>query len=97
MTNRDAQGRFVTGNQVALQGWAGLVRQRFGGDEATAKAWVGQLGRWAYGLNYRNADGQYMPWVKPGFRQHPGRPEQFTQDYNSRFDFTLADVPELEY
>jgi hypothetical protein len=38
-----------------------------------------------------------MPWVKPGFRQHPGQPEQFTQDYNSRFDFTLADVPELEY
>jgi hypothetical protein len=38
-----------------------------------------------------------MPWVKPGFRQHPGQPEQFAQEYNSRFAFTLADVPELEY
>lgn len=97
MSNRDYRGRFVPGNQVAALGWAGLVAKRFNNDQAAAKAWIGQLGRWAYGLNYRRADGEYMPWVKPGFRQHPGKPEQFAAEYAQRFEFTLADVPELEY
>lgn len=97
MTNRDSLGRFTPGNQVALLGWRGLVQRRFAGDQAAAKAWVAQLGRWAYGLSYRNANGQYMPWVKQPFRQHPGQPEQFAAEYARRFDFTLADVPELEF
>ncbi len=97
MTNRDSLGRFVQGNQIARQGWAGLVARRFQGDECAARAWVGQLGRWAYGLNYRRADGEYLPWVKPGFRQHPGQPESFAQEYSQRFEFSLGDVPEMRY
>lgn len=98
MTNRDAQGRFTTGNQIAALGWQGLVQRRFAGDRAAARAWVGQLGRWAYGLNYFDRHtGQYMPWVKPCFRQHPGQPEQFAARYWQRFEFSLADVQPMEF
>jgi hypothetical protein len=97
MTGRDNQGRFTSGNQVAALGWAGLVERRFAGDRAAARAWVGQLGRWAYGLNYRKPDGQYQPWVKPTFRQHPGQPETFTAEYRQRLEFSLSDVEPLAF
>lgn len=74
MRNRDALGRFTRGNTVAALGWHGLVRRRFQGNELAAKDWLGQLGRWSYGLNYFNrSTGQYAPWVKQPFRQQkPG-------------------------
>jgi len=53
MSNRDHRGRFMPGNQVAASGWAGLVQRRFGGDEATAKAWWGRMGAWHHDASYR--------------------------------------------
>ncbi|TXG77461.1 hypothetical protein E6Q11_02745 [Candidatus Dojkabacteria bacterium] len=97
MTNRDALGRFTTGNQVAYAGWQGLVQRRFAGDRAAARAWFAQLGRWAYGLNYRKPNGEYARWVKQPFRQHPGQPETFAAEYRQRFEFSLADVQPMEF
>lgn len=97
MTNRDSLGRFTTGNQVAALGWAGLVAKRFNNDQAAAKAWIGQLGRWAYAKQFVGTQTSMMAMRFATCFAHPGQPEQFASEYNSRFAFTLADVPEMEF
>lgn len=89
MSNRDEQGRFTQGHQIARLGWAGLVQRRFGGDEATCKAWWGAMGAWHYDAPYRAKGWGAVPF--------PGSPEQFCQRMNQRLDFTLADVSELAF
>lgn len=96
--DRDSKGRFLQGNSVAAEGFAGLVEQRFGGDEEMAKEWLVKVGRYAYGANYRNRDGSYPGWVKGCFRGHPGTPEQFQRDNDPKnLEFTLGDVGETEF
>jgi hypothetical protein len=93
MTGRDAQGRFTPGNQIAHSGWAGLVQRRFAGDEATAKLWVGQLGRWAYAKQFAGHQTPMMAYRAATCYAHPGQPEQYRQ----RFEFTLADIEPLAF
>lgn len=93
MNSRDAQGRFVTGNQVAYSGWAGLVQRRFAGDEQTAKLWFAQLGRWAYAKSFAGNQTSMMQMRFATAYAHPGEPEQ----YRRRFVFTLADVQPLAF
>lgn len=89
MTNRDSQGRFTPGNQIARLGWAGLVQRRFNGDEVAAKTWWGRMGAYNSDAIYRQRGLGAMP--------HPGQPEEFAAQYSQRFDFTLADVPEMRF
>lgn len=89
MTNRDSLGRFTPGNQVAYQGWRALVAKRFQGDEVAAKTWWGKMGAWHYDKPYRERGLGAMP--------HPGQPEEFVAQFAQRFEFTLADVPEMEF
>lgn len=92
MMQRDNRGRFTPGNTVSYQGWAGLVRKRFNGSEATAKAYVAQLGRYAYAKMFdRSARTPLMQWRFENFFAHPGTPEQFA----AQFDFTLEQLPEV--
>ena len=96
--DRDGRGRFLQGNSVAAEGFAGLVEQRFGGDEEMAKDWLARVGKYAYGTAYRNRDGSYPGWVKVCFRGHPGSPEQFQRDNNPELlEFTLDDVGEMKF
>ena len=89
MTNRDSQGRFAPGNTIAALGWAGLVTRRFGGDEEACKRWWGLMGAYNSDAVYRARGLGAMP--------HPGQPEEFVAQYSQRFEFTLADVPEMAY
>ncbi|RIK32948.1 MAG: hypothetical protein DCC55_35910 [Chloroflexi bacterium] len=92
MTQRDNRGRFTTGNTISKRGWAGLVRKRFKGSEATARAYVAQLGRYAYASMFDpRARTPMMQWRFENFFAHPGTPEQFAR----QFDFTLDDLREV--
>ncbi len=97
MTGRDGLGRFTAGNTIARLGWAGLVARRFGGDEATARAWVGRVGVWAYAKQFVGNQTPAMAIRFATCYAYPGAPEQFAAEYQRRFEFSLADVPEMEY
>jgi len=67
-------------SEAGKLGWKALVRNKFDNDELAAKTWLAQLGRYAYGLNYRRRGADmfwYPTWVKACFRTHPGRPHEF--------------------
>ena len=71
-------------SEAGKLGWKALVRNQFDNDELAAKAWLAQLGRYAYGLNFRRrgADMFWYPvWIKSCFRTHPGTPASFMQQW----------------
>ncbi|MFN8495682.1 MAG: hypothetical protein U0350_49275 [Caldilineaceae bacterium] len=91
LTERDEHGRFTRGNTICQQGFQAMLDRHFDGDRAAFRAWFAQLGRFAYGLNYKRKGKDfdyYEPWVKPCFRLHPGTPVVFMQQWRN----CLADV-----
>lgn len=92
--NRDSKGRFTRGNRYAVQGWQGLVKKRFNGDEALARQWLAQLGRFAYASMFPpQARTATMQWRHEHLYRHPGQPEEFV----SRFSFGLDELQELAF
>lgn len=89
MADRDSKGRFVAGHSVAAKGWAALVTQRFGGNEAAAREWLGRVGGWAYA--------KQAQIFRASTFQYPGSPEEFLDKYNRRLEFSLQDVGELRF
>lgn len=90
-------GRFTPGNTIGLLGWQGLVSRRFAGDRATARAWVGQLGRWAYAKQFVGHQTPMMAMRFATVYAHPGQPEQFAAHYRAALEFTLNDVQEVRF
>lgn len=74
MADRDAQGRFLPGNQVCKLGWRALVGKRFGGDEDAARGWFARVGAYTYA---RMALGDSPLQWRLVFWEHPGSPEEF--------------------
>jgi len=95
---RDSKGRFTHGNTIAYSGWLGLVNKRFQGDLGIAREYVRQLGRYSYGKMCDSpVSTPSMVWRKYHIFYHPGTPESFTELYNSRFEFDLETLKELEF
>ena len=98
MPQRDQHGKFLPGNTIAYSGWIGLVNKRFSGDYGIAREYIRQLGRYSYGkMCDCELNSPSMVWRKYHIFYHPGTPEQFTQQYSQRFDFSMNDVSELEF
>ena len=79
---RNKDGTFAKGNTVCYSGFAALLNRHFDGDKQAFSAWFAQLGRYAYGLNWKRSGRDffyYEPWVKACFRIHPGTPADFMQ------------------
>jgi len=77
---RDEKGRFAPGNTISRAGFAAMLNKHFDGNRTAFNAWFAQLGRYAYGLNWKRSGLDffyYEPWVKACFRTHPGRPHEF--------------------
>lgn len=89
MNNRDAQGRFTLGHELAVKGWEGLIKKRFEGDSVAAREWLAQLGRHAYMMQ--------TPIRRQNAFRHPGTPEQWLEEWRRRLDFRLSDVGELKF
>lgn len=58
--------------KIAKQGWRGLVKRRFAGDERAAKAWVGAVGAYHYDRLVLDLYGA----IRPAY-PHPGDPVEF--------------------
>ena len=81
---RNKDGRFAPGNTLCRAGFQAMLNKHFDGDKAAFNAWFAQLGRYAYGLNYRRrgADMFWYPvWIKACFRTHPGTPASFMHQW----------------
>ena len=81
---RDEKGRFAPGNTICSAGFQAMLNKHFQGDRTAFNAWFAQLGRYAYGLNYKRSGRDffyYEPWVKCIFRIHPGTPNDFMQQW----------------
>lgn len=84
--------------EIAQLGWAGLVAKRFAGDKAAARAYLAQLGRWAYS---HQAGGDNAPLTMriraETLFTHPGTPEAFLANFRESLNFTLTVVKELAF
>ena len=82
-------------HEIARQVCVALVASHFAGDEAAARRWWGEIGKWASDVAAGYAGTRMHVF------HHPGQPAEFLQTYQAqqeyKLEFTLSELGELSF